>query len=640
MTVGRSASGQVLVMVALTMTLLLVFAGLAIDVGRQVAEQRHIQSAADAAALAACGGLIAGDSDAVAAGAARTIAEVNLVNSPAAGHATVAPDDARIYESGHAGDPSFLASGIIVSGTTVRVAIRSDVDALLARLVGVPSLRATGRAHCHLQGGPTLPIVARRYDGPPGPGGGFADRLATTATSANGAVDGLSVLGYDVRTPASEADPGPVFELYGPGAKANNNSDFRGFIALDVRNFQSPTSRVYFNGVTPGITENTLKDHHGDYILTGYPGPAFPPITSPPDSNDQVAALTGNDSAMVTGNFEQVHQPGERLLLGVYNGTVMEIPDFSITPPTAIVLPTTTSAPTNGPTFTVSRNDAFASTVTLHLHGDHLTATPADDLMPGEPPSNNPPSAGHINQPIWSTDTFIPSKNGTNVTMQAFSSNTVPAGIYAAWLEGHSGDPYFQTRRYPTAVRIGGAVRDFSFGNSTTRAAIASPGGSATIPLYVSTTSSSVTRWGATGTAVALSVDASSFTDCAYGAASINPGQLTISPTSVTPTSSGSGALANLTINSFGLAEGCYSFVVRGVGTNGDGQPVTHLQQVTFTVATQASSGSYVDLIGFAVFEITGVDSNSIFGRAVSAVAADANDPTLRRAQRPRLVPW
>jgi hypothetical protein len=67
---------------------------------------------------------------------------------------------------------------------------------------------------------------------------------------------------------------------------------------------------------------------------------------------------------------------------------------------------------------------------------------------------------------------------------------------------------------------------------------------------------------------------------------------------------------------------------------------VTHLQQITFTVATQASNGSYVDLIGFAVFEITGVDSNSIFGRAVSAVAAEANDPALRRAQRPRLVPW
>jgi hypothetical protein len=627
-------------MVALTMTLLLVFAGLAIDVGRQVAEQRHIQSAADAAALAGCRALIAGASDAAAAADARDIAEVNVVGSPSGTEAEIAPDVSRVYESGHAGDPAYLQSGILVSGTNVRVAIESHVDALLARLVGVPSLHAVGRARCSLHGGPALPIVARRYDGPPGPGGGFVDRLATAATSSDGTVDATSVLEYDVRTPASEANPGVEFELYGPGAKANNDSSFRGFIALDVRNFQSPTSRIYYNGITAGTNVNTLKNHHGDYILDGYPGPAFPPIISPADPNDQVGVMSGNDTSMVVGNFSQAHAVGDRILLAVYNGTVMEIPDFAITPPTAIILPSTTGSPTGGPTFTVSRNDAFNSTVTLHLHGDHATSNPAHDLIPDEPPSNNPPTAGHINQPSWSTDTFIPAKNGTNVVMQAFSSNGVPAGIYTVWLEGHSGDPYFQTRRSPTAVRIGGAVRDFSFGNSTTSAAIASLGGSATIPLYVSTTSASSTRWGATGTAVSLSVDPGSFSDCSYGAASINPGQLTISPTSVTPSSSGSGALANLSINSLGLSPGCYSFVVRGVGTNGAGQPVTHLQQITFTVATQAAGGQYVDIIGFAVFEVTDLDANAITGRAVSPVAADANDPALRRAQRARLVPW
>jgi Flp pilus assembly protein TadG len=637
---ARAERGQVLVLVALALTTLLVFAGLAIDVGRQVAEQRHVQTAADAAALAACRALIAGDSDASAAAQARTIGEVNLVASPAAGNASIAPDVARVYESGHAGDPAFLLSGIIVSGTTVRVAIESHVDAVLARLVGVPNLQAIGRAHCRLQGGPAVPIVARRYEGPPGPAGDFVDRLATSGTAGLGAVDGLSVLGYDVRTPASELDPGPLFEFYGPNSKANNDSDFRGFIALDVRNFQSTTSRIYYNGVAPGITETTLKLHHGDYLLSGYPGPAFPPITSPADPNDQVAVLSGNDTNMVVGNFSQVYAVGDRIMLAVYNGTVMEIPDFSITPPTAIVLPSTTGAPTNGPSFTVSRNDEFNSTVTLHLHGDHLAPTAADDLIPDEPPDNDPPTAGHMNQPIWSTDTFIPDKNGTTVAMQSISTNGVAAGIYAAWLEGHSGDPYFQTRRYTAPVRIGGAVRDFSFGNSTTNATIASLGGTASVPLYVSTTSAAATRWGPTGSAVELSVDSASFTNCAYGAATINPGQLTISPSSVTPSSSGQGTLATLSINSLGLGPGCYAFVVRGSGTNGAGQPVTHLQPITFTVATEASSGQYVDVIGFAVFEVTGLDANAITGRAVSAVAADPNDPSLRRAQRARLVPW
>jgi hypothetical protein len=139
---------------------------------------------------------------------------------------------------------------------------------------------------------------------------------------------------------------------------------------------------------------------------------------------------------------------------------------------------------------------------------------------------------------------------------------------------------------------------------------------------------------------VALTVDAGSFTTCTYGAASIGAGQLTISPTSVTPSSSGIGAPATLSINSFGLAPGCYTFVVRGVGTNHAGEPVTHLQQITFTVATTASGGQYVDVIGFAVFEITNLDANAITAQAVSPIAANANDPLLRRAQRARLVPW
>ncbi|HEV7200834.1 MAG TPA: pilus assembly protein TadG-related protein, partial [Candidatus Limnocylindria bacterium] len=138
---GASAErGQVLVIVALTITLLLAFAGLAIDVGRQVAEQRHIQTAADAAALAGCRALIAGDSDASAAAQARAIGEVNLEHSPAAGLAVIAPDIARVYTSGHAGDPAYLESGIIISGTTIRVAVHSEVEALLARVVGVDSL--------------------------------------------------------------------------------------------------------------------------------------------------------------------------------------------------------------------------------------------------------------------------------------------------------------------------------------------------------------------------------------------------------------------------------------------------------------------------------------------------------------------
>jgi hypothetical protein len=628
-------------MFAVLLVVLLGFAGVAIDIGRQNAEQRHIQTAADAAALAACRALGDGATDNVAATEGRKVARINIERSPAGANAQIAPDNARVYQDGHAGDPAYLASGIIISNTTVRVAISSTVETTLARVVGVATLDASARARCDLQGGPAIPIVARRYAAAPGPGSGFTDFLASIATSTSGQEDAFSVLGYDVRTPASEAAPGPIFELYGPGAKASNESSFRGFVALDVRNFQSIVSRVYYNGVTSADGENTLKDKEGDYLIDGYPGPGFPPVMNPADPNDQVAALLGNDSPMVVGNFEETFSVGDRVLLAVYNGTVMQIPDFALTPPAAITVPSTTTTPISGPNFTVSRNDAFNSTVTLHLHGDaaaNLIGYPEWDILPD--PSVTPPGTGDMNQPTWSTDVFIPTKKGTTVAMNAISTNSIPAGIYTVWLEGHSGNPYFQTRRMPVPVLVGGAVRDFSMINSTTTTSIATMGGTGSVPIWVSTSSAASTKWGPTGTAVALSVDPGSFTDCGLAPSTIGAGQLTFSTASVTPSASGSGALSTLTINSVGLAPGCYRFNVRARGTNGAGQPVVHIVPITFTVATQASGGAYVDVIGFGVFEITGIDANSIFGRAVSGVFPNQTDSSLRRAERARLSPW
>jgi hypothetical protein len=632
--------GQVLVIVALAAIIILGAAGLAIDFGRQNAEQRHVQSAADAAALAACQALIDGASDNAAEDQARSVALANLQGSPAAATATIAPDNARTYVDGHAGDPAYLISGIMISSTTVRVAISSEMDTALARVLGVMTLDTGGRARCALQGGPAVPIVARRYDSAPGPGGGFVDFAATEATSTNGQVDPISVLGYNGRTPASEAQPGPEFDLYGPGAKAANDASFRGFVALDIRNFEATTSRIYYNGVPPGTNVDTIKNQEGAYLLSGYPGPMFPAVTQPADPNDQVATFNGNDTAMVMGNFSQVHAVGDRIMLAVYNGTVMQIPDFAISPPAAFTVPSTTGSPMAGPNFSVSRNDAFNSTVTLHLHGDANAAAagfPAYDIVPDPPVS--PPGSGDMNQPTWSTDVFIPAKNGTTVNTSGILTNAIPAGIYAVWLEGDSGNPYFQTRRYAVPVKVGGAVRDFSFANSTTNGSTPSLGGTISLPIYVSTTSATTTKWGA-GSAVALTIDGNTFTDCSLLPAAIGAGQLTLSAGSVTPSSNGSGALSTLTISTVGLAPGCYRFDVRGTGTNGSGQPATHLQTITFTVATVASSGSYVDIIGFEVFEVTSVSANSISGRAVSAIAADPNDPTLRRAETARLAPW
>jgi Flp pilus assembly protein TadG len=647
--------GQVLVVFAILITILLAFAAFTIDIGRQVAERRHVQTAADAGALAACRALIAGETDAAAAQAASEVALANLEGSPAGGAAIIASPPSYEDEDGNGSiDADELKSGIVIASTSVRVAISSTVETTLARVVGVMTLETGARARCNLQGWPAIPIVARRYANPPGPGNGFIDHLASIATSGSGQVDNVDPRGYGGRTPASEAAPGPQFSIYGNESKASNDSSFRGFVALDVRNFEGLATRVYYNEVTAGTSPTTLKDIEGAYLIDGYPGPAFPPVSTPPNGSTQVAVLSGNSTSFVVQKVEDAYEVGDRILLGVYDGTVMEIPDFALTPPVEIALPATTTTPYDGPTVKVSRNREFLSTVTLSLAGD------ADAVAAGQPASTNiipdppvtPPTAGHITEPVWSRNVFTPAVNGTDVAMNDFQTNTVPPGIYTVWIEGESGNPYYQQRRVPVPVRIqkdangdgdyndAGDVkttRDFSLINSVLDGSTPTLGASIALPIRVNTTTASSTRWN--GGAVALSWDTGSLTNCSLNPASLGSASIGFSPASVTPTT-GTGALSTLTINTTGLAQGCYMFTLRAHGTNGDAQPVTHLQSVRFTVATTTSSGQYVDIIGFATFEIDAITSNDIIGHAITGIAADANNGTLRRAQRARLVPW
>ena len=153
----RAERGQVLVMIALLLVVLLGFAAFAVDIGRQVSERRHVQNAADAAALAACRSLIAGDSDSAAAADARAVALINLDGSPTGTSGRVAVDGSPEYADGHAGDPAFLTSGILISGTTVRVAVDAQVPTTLARVVGISQLGAGARARCRLAGRPRRP---------------------------------------------------------------------------------------------------------------------------------------------------------------------------------------------------------------------------------------------------------------------------------------------------------------------------------------------------------------------------------------------------------------------------------------------------------------------------------------------------
>ena len=629
---GSAPRGQVLVIVAIGLVALLALAGITVDIGRLVAERRHLQTAADAGALAACQSLIDGavPDVGVAAQKARSVARVNIHGSPAGATGTMAATPVYEDEDGSGFlDPDELVSGVVVSNSSARVAIASTINTTLARVVGVGTLDVGARAQCSLVQDPALPIVARRYGAPPGPGGGFIDVLATEATSGSGRVD-ANPREYDVRTAASASVKGPLFEIYGTGSKAHNSSEFRGFINLDIRDFRDATTRDYYNGAVAGVNENTMKAEQAEYILTGYPGPGFPAAIEPPTGDLQVATLSGHSTGHLMDAFDDLYSPLDRILLAVYDGTVKAIPDFSITPPSEIVLPATTTVPTDGPTFKVARNAAFTGTVTLDLRGDADAPTPSDNILPVS--GTGAPSAGRMNEPVFNPDNFAPTTNGTNVVMEDFSTNTVAPGIYTVWVHGTSSTPV-KSRRLPIAVKIGGATKDFSLENSTLSGSTDVLGGAMALEVKVRNRS-----WG--GGAVSLSWDTGSLTDCLLNPVATPAGMtVSFSASSVSP-GGGQGTPSTMTVDTDGLASGCYKFNVRARGINGSSQPVTHLGVATIYVVEQPSEGEYVDIIGFAMFEVAGIDANTITGRAISEICADPDCAALRQVQRARLIPW
>lgn len=670
--------GQVLVLVALALVVLLGASAFTIDLGRRAAEERFLQNAADAAALAACRSLTTGAADSTALQAARDVAAINLQDSPAGTAPALAPAGSEEYLPGHHGNPVQLINGALVDGDRVRVAIHSTVDTTIGRVLGRDTLGAVGRAACVLEPEPTVPIVARRYANPPGPdadGVDFVDHVAAWNSQA-GAVDETDPRGYDGRTPASELEPGPIFEIYGPGSKATNDSSFRGFIALDVRDFTDALSRKYYNGTDATMSSNDLKVLHQEYLAEGYPGPPFPAVSNPPTGATQVGVLSGVSAGHVTQEFLKGYTAGDRVMLAVYDGTVMKIPDFAIRPPIEIYLDPAVPLQ-DGPSFEVSRNAAFTSTVSFELLGDSgaddagtpqydilydpsatpppspsptPTPSPAPTSSPGATPTPTPsptptpdPTEGKMQQPTFDPTNIVPAKNGTTIQMRDIAQTNVPQGIYAVWLEGRAGSPYYQTRRRPVPVRVGDVPRRFHLDNSVLDGETTTLGGSISLPLKVATSNTTGTRWnpsGGSATEVTLSVDADSLTDCSFNAKTWGSAGATFSDDTVMPSSSSGGTPVTMTINSSGLAAGCYLFAVRAQGINHDGQPVVRIVPVRFVVAATSGPNEYVDIIGFAVFEITEANNNEIWGQAITGIYADPTAEGLRTAQQPRLVPW
>lgn len=633
----QASRGQVLVVFALGVTGLLAAAGVAVDIGRFYSERRFLQNAADAAALAAANALISGASTSAAIDSARNTLTLNFANDPN-GIVAPLPPSTPTYATGHSGDDAYMTGGITISGGTVRVAVSNSINYTFGRVIGLGNQAITARAMALLQGD-VLPIAVRRFVNTPGPNNGvafpcadnpsaFTDYFSTDATSCLGSEADASLRtspntgsAFDPVNPGSDTtNHGPILAILGQGAQPGNAADFRGFVALDVRNFQSTTSQLYYNGVTAGTNSNTLKAMEAGWIATGYPGPMFPPVVYPPDPNDQVAVMSGNSTGIAISAVTSRFTVGQEVLVLVYPGNVMAIPDFTITPPGEIDLPITGTTASGG-TLKVSRNQAFSGTVTLSTLADTLDA---------QNPLTTGAMTGGAAAITYNPNPVTPSLgSGQNVALQSITTSGATPGIYTIWVQGQAGSPYLTTKVQPMAVKIGTVTKDFAFTSDISEADVAS-GAAATFNLQLQNSPNKNTNF---GNPVTLSVD---------GPLPTGIGTISFSTSTVSP--SKTGAPSTLTVNTGTMAPGFYTLTLRATGMNADStsRKVTHLVQVTINVGGSGSSGSqnYVDISGFAVMRIAAIDANTISAYAITSVYADMNDPQLRRGQVARLVPW
>src|SRR5438477_6646920 len=135
-----------------------------------------------------------------------------------------------------------------------------------------------------------LPIVVRQFIKAPGPDAGasapctldtnaFQDLVATAdtscvGTSTDGSLRSTPSAGLAFNASSPDNDPsshGPIINLVGQGAAPGNNASFRGFVVLDIRNFASASSNLFYNGVTAAMNANTLKAIEAGWVMPGYP---------------------------------------------------------------------------------------------------------------------------------------------------------------------------------------------------------------------------------------------------------------------------------------------------------------------------------------------------------------------------------
>jgi Flp pilus assembly protein TadG len=654
--------GQTIVLVALLFVLLLGFAALSLDIGRFYAERRYLQNAVDSAALACARAYGQGGTQHLAWNAADNILQkFNLLGDPSgavvtypgAGNTVNGETVGLAYQDNIVADQN-LIGGIkpIADPMGCRVAITVSVPTYFIRLLQ-PSLSSIGmvtRAYATSFGG-MLPIVVNRYTDPPGPSSSFIDFTKQEGYQ----LSNPNVCGADDYGSCPDAQKSPISCtsgcLWGPetvivGTGYNSSdADFRGFIALDVRKFDvlnpdgSP-QHSYYNG-TQGLNSNQLKDVEAEYVLdAGYPGPdliAYVPGSDPVQNELQIATMSGSSAGVVVSDMATRYVVGDYIMTQIFDGQVRAIPDFTIGLLSS--LPATSPyGPADGPIFRVGSNQSFRSsnnTVDLSMARDQFNGL-----------ANDTPTQLH--DFTFDPDNFVPQSGaGTTVTIKNLQVDSgVPTGIYSVILTGTGYDALtgaqLATHREFVPLNIGGVSRDFSA--SLAEQSISATAGTDAVFTATLDTGSGGANWGSGTVIGALDYGTCLPTQVALtqvgGATQCLTATITASPNFVPNKTSPPTVMVRISIPA-GTTTGTYEAILRFRGVNGAGQPVVHVYPLQIAVNTIGGGAtSYINVQGYAAFIITRITSGTIYGRAVSRVAIDPNDPVVAIGRKIRLVPW
>lgn len=639
--------GQTVVLMALMFTLMLGFSALAIDLGRFYAERRTLQDAVDAAALACTYAYSQGGAtSATAYAAAETILETyNLKTSvgklydsyqvPAQGSETYY-DNIVLAQN--------LKDGVLPQlspYTGCRVAVYIDVPTTLLKIAnpGLQTISLNARAYAIAKGG-IVPVVVPKYSNGPGPGNGDTSNFIHH-TMREGQDYQCSVTTDAGCTPADSSNKGREFVLFGASQKATNDNSFRGYIAPDIRDFQYTDGsgnlvHTSYNGVAPDASINTLKDFEANWILEGYPGPDICVISTTsflPCA--EVAVINGASAGIFLDPVSERYRVGDKLLAQLYDGTVKTIPNFTINFPTLVVASETSALAAQSVAFTFSSQ--------FQTGGAQVTTTFVSDdgtITGGTGDALNPWNTGNATPGAFASNPTPQNQPSYTQVWSGVTTTSAPKGIYTVFLRGVAGVPYAGTEQINiVTVNVADQKKQFYIDTSDTYVNVASVGTTASYSISV-TDGSGQNKWSTPHSTypVSLQIDqcpksgAVTLT-CFFGATS--PGTPTESVTSLTGTKT-------LTVQTTGATAGTvYTGWIRAYGTDQDGKKVTRVLKIRTAVnVTSGGTTDYVDVLGFAVFEVTFLDSNDVKGKAVTGYFTNVNDPALAMGKKSGLVPW